>query len=68
MLKTFFIGIGALIIYIVLTTLIIWGCWNEVMPDIFGLPTITFWQAFILDVLASTMFGVVSKTTFTNND
>lgn len=64
MFKTIFAGLLMLVIYIILTTLIVWGCWNEVMPDIFGLPKITFWQAFILDILASTLFGVVSKTTF----
>ena len=27
--------------------------WNYVMPDIFGLPTIVFWQAFALHALCS---------------
>lgn len=64
MLKTFWLAILMLVIYIVLTTLIVWGCWNEVMPDIFNLPKITFWQALILDILASTLFGAVSKSAF----
>lgn len=29
--------------------------WNYVMPAIFGLPTITFWQAFWLKVLTAFM-------------
>ena len=29
--------------------------WNYLMPDIFGLPTITFWQAFWLKVLTAFM-------------
>ena len=27
--------------------------WNAVMPDIFGLPHITFWQAFLLQLLSN---------------
>jgi len=31
--------------------------WNAVIPDIFGLPQITFWQAFGLTVLIKLLFG-----------
>lgn len=31
--------------------------WNWLMPDIFGLTTITFWQAFGLTLLARLVFG-----------
>ena len=27
--------------------------WNYLMPSIFGLPTLTFWQTFGLEILAS---------------
>lgn len=27
--------------------------WNAVMPDVFNLPTITFWQAFLLQLLSN---------------
>jgi hypothetical protein len=30
--------------------------WNDLMPTIFKLPTITFWQALKLDVLATCLF------------
>jgi hypothetical protein len=30
--------------------------WNWLMPVIFGLPTITFWQAVGLNFLSSTLF------------
>lgn len=30
--------------------------WNWLMPTIFGLPTITFWQAMGLNILASILF------------
>ncbi|MGD9212809.1 MAG: hypothetical protein PVI90_18640 [Desulfobacteraceae bacterium] len=31
--------------------------WNMLMPGIFGLPTISFWQAFALIILAKLLFG-----------
>jgi hypothetical protein len=31
--------------------------WNAVIPDVFGLPEITFWQAFGLILLAKLLFG-----------
>lgn len=37
--------------------------WNWLMPLVFGLPTLTFWQAVGMNFLASILFG---KTT-TNN-
>lgn len=30
-----------------------WILWNLLIPDIFGLPHITFWQAFGLNLLSS---------------
>lgn len=30
--------------------------WNAIMPEIFGLGTITFWQAFGIRVLATLLF------------
>jgi hypothetical protein len=37
--------------------------WNWLMPLIFSLPTITFWQAVGLNFLASILFGKTSTTT-----
>ena len=31
--------------------------WNYVVPDVFGLPPIHFWQAFWLTVLCNIMFS-----------
>jgi hypothetical protein len=36
--------------------------WNWLMPLIFSLPTITFWQAVGLNFLASILFGKTSTT------
>lgn len=35
-----------------MTALIVWPLWNWVMPDIFGLQSITYWQAFGLNLLS----------------
>ena len=45
----FFIG---LVISLIFTWPTMW-LWNYLMPSIFGLPTLTFWQTFGLQVLAS---------------
>ena len=39
--------------------------WNGLMPDMFGLKTITFWQAVGFNLLGSALFGraSTSKTT-----
>jgi Ca2+/H+ antiporter, TMEM165/GDT1 family len=37
--------------------LIIYGLWNRLMPSIFGLPVISFWQALGLLVLSRVLFG-----------
>ena len=31
--------------------------WNYVMPYLFGLPIITFWQALAIDILGQILFG-----------
>ena len=33
--------------------------WNAIMPEIFGLGTITFWQAFSIKLLATLLFTPV---------
>jgi hypothetical protein len=35
--------------------------WNLLMPDIFGLPVIGFWQAFGLNLLSSILFKATVK-------
>lgn len=58
--KDIFIGICAIIGYIVIIAVIlalpIMLLWNWLMPDIFNLPTITFWQALGISLLSSCLF------------
>jgi hypothetical protein len=52
----FFVGIIVFIIVAVLAALPMMFLWNWLMPAIFGLTTITFWQSFGLVFLSSLMF------------
>lgn len=47
--KKFGVLCGALVVIIVFSLLIVFPIkwlWNGVMPDVFGLPEITFWKAY----------------------
>jgi Ca2+/H+ antiporter, TMEM165/GDT1 family len=48
-----------LIVVVVATLvgLVVRGLWNALMPPLFGLPTLTFWQALGLLILAKIFFG-----------
>lgn len=48
--------IGALVLFTLLLGLPIILLWNWLMPILFGLPTITFWQACGLNLLCSFLF------------
>ena len=52
--------LGALVFipgFLFLGTWVTWMLWNALMPAIFGLMTITFWQTMGLLVLAKILFG-----------
>ncbi|MCF8011893.1 MAG: hypothetical protein K9L17_09085 [Clostridiales bacterium] len=40
-----------------LITLLLQWLWNITMPDVFGLKSITFWQAFRLLIISGILFG-----------
>ena len=58
------------ILYIVglllLATILLGGpvmiLWNWLMPTIFGLPDITFWQACGLNIMSALLFKPITKT------
>jgi len=58
--------IGMIAIAIVLLGYPLMLLWNWLMPVIFGLPEITFWQAIGLNVLSTILFK--STTTIKNKD
>lgn len=45
------------IAFFAIVGLVILGLWNQLMPAIFGLRAITFWQALGLFLLSRTLFG-----------
>ena len=58
--------IGILVIAFLLDLLLAWPfmlLWNWLMPMIFGLTTLTFWQSFGLMLLASSLFKGNSTNT-----
>jgi uncharacterized membrane protein YidH (DUF202 family) len=38
----------------------LWLLWNWLMPTIFGLPYITFWQAVGLNILSAILLGKIN--------
>ena len=43
-------------LFFIVVALLQW-LWNITMPDVFKLPTISFWQAFRLLLITSILFG-----------
>lgn len=56
--------IGYVGLFFIFVLLIMW-LWNIVMP-VFGLPELTYWQAFVLKVLSNLLFG--HKTSLGNSE
>lgn len=62
-LETFMIVTLILMIAALVLGLPVMLLWNWLMPNIFGLPYINFWQAVGLNILSSVLF---SRTTYKN--
>ena len=54
--------IGTAVLIGLLTSLPVMWLWNWLMPEIFGLVTITFWQALGLSLLSSFLFKSSSSS------
>ena len=52
-----FAGVGFAVLFALLFGLVVKVLWNWLMPAIFGLGKITFWQAFGIVLLAKLLFG-----------
>ena len=63
----FFKNVSAIVAIICLVCLILglplMLLWNWLMPIIFGLPVLTFWQAVGINFLASILFGKTNTST-----
>jgi hypothetical protein len=51
------VGLAVAVLFAFVFGLIVQYLWNYIMPDLFGLKTITYWQAFALIILAKIFFG-----------
>jgi hypothetical protein len=51
------IVIGFFVVWALIIGLPVWLLWNWLMPSLFHLPTISFWQALGLGLLCSFLFG-----------
>ena len=59
-----FFGIILLVLFAAfLNGILVYFLWNALMPSLFGLPFLTFWQSVGLSLLASCLF----KSTSSNN-
>jgi hypothetical protein len=52
-----FAGVGFAVLFALVFGLVVKVLWNWLMPAVFGLGTVTFWQAFGLVLLAKLLFG-----------
>ena len=48
--------VGVIAIIIAISSSILMLCWDYLMPAIFGLPEITFWQAVVMNILSNILF------------
>lgn len=51
------IGVVFAVIFALVFALFVQFIWNAVMPELFGLNTVNFWQAFGIIILAKLLFG-----------
>jgi hypothetical protein len=56
------IGLGAIVLVSFLGGTIVQLLWNWLMPSLFGLPVLTFWQALGLLALTRILFGGLGRT------
>jgi uncharacterized membrane protein YraQ (UPF0718 family) len=54
-----FAGIAFAVLFAFVFGLVVQYLWNYLMPDLFGLKAITYWQAFALVILAKIFFGAL---------
>lgn len=56
------VGLLTSVLFSFVSALIIWPLWNWLMPEIFGLCTISYWQAFGLSVLSTVLLRFTMNT------
>lgn len=56
------VGLAVIIILLVIivTSGLLMVCWDYVMPDVFGLPELTYGQAIVMNMLSTLLFKTFS--------
>ncbi|MBW1803712.1 MAG: hypothetical protein JRJ85_23640 [Deltaproteobacteria bacterium] len=52
-----FVGLVFVVLFALVFGFLVKWLWNALMPDLFGLKAITYWQAFGMVILAKLLFG-----------
>ena len=55
------VGLVIGLVILAIVTLIFRWLWNTTMPDVFGVKSLTFWQAFRILLLSAILFGGGTK-------
>lgn len=55
------IGLAAIVLVSTVAGYLVSGLWNWLMPELFGLPRVTFWQALGLLALCRILFGGLGR-------
>lgn len=63
-----FVGSLVLVGWCLLLAVPTWALWNWLMPDLFGLKAVTFWQALGLNFLTAILFKPVSASSSKSKD
>lgn len=58
----FVVGLVVVAVFGLIEAVFVSLCWNYIMPFLFGLPTIGYWQAFVLSFLCGMLFKNSSST------
>ena len=54
--------LGLLLVWVAIATIPVQLLWNVLMPDIFGLPKLGFWQTFGFLILVNLVFNRSTKS------
>lgn len=54
--------LGLLLVWVAIATIPVQLLWNSLVPDIFGLPKLGFWQTFGLLILVNLIFNRSSNS------
>ena len=66
--QTVLVALISVALTVLLNTFIIMSCWNYLVPAIFSLPQISFFQALVMAVLVNTLSGKATASLTTKKE